>query len=665
MALQPNNLKVLDFTQGIKAGPINYNFDLIEEWIRRERLRIGGYGIVEGFDLTDNLPAFSINIGEGTFIGKDGYEMIVEKETIYVGEPNYFPITETVTVDPDGRIELRYVPYSPTELGTIRYNPPQDDIYPLKDELSIKEEYTGSNIPILASVENYLFVNISNWAGKTVVVSYYYCDDRLDAILLDGETGEYIYEKSVLSTSPSHIDYLQEYQDRYYLIGFARWIIDREISVEFITMDRTYRKVYVDKSNQLFLNGKLYKENQIVHFIEPEDPQINDLWYDYKTNCLYIWREKDGQASWILINDLTNVLSKEIRFWYPGDFPEDKQTFLFSEDEMNLYYQPGTNSLDIIIANVPLMQDQFEEVVMTDKVDYMSRGIGFKLKDPLDREDVVQCIIHHNVRNGALQHIFQRAAIFTNENYAVFSEANNEKQLFETDVPYTIGESQLEVFIDGRRLRRNVDFIEMKDEANDSAEEDRGSLSNNYRVVFDLPDEAIVSYKITKHIWNYDQVDLLMKNIEAKADQANNRCTVLEEQIANLSNNSSGQIDSMLVRLAQIEEKLTLLDSFMKKTDIVSNEQLNEDTKKSLKDSIISEVFNVTDEIVLPNCNLSDFISVIYLDQNKQAIRTLVPNEEFELLVSDSGLKIELLSDLIISGFKIFVSGISFGKGTM
>ena len=664
MSLQPNTLKVLDFTQGIKAAPINYNFDLIEEWIRRERLRIGGYGIVEGFNLTDNLPVFSVNVGEGIYIGKEGYEMLVNPETIYAGEPKYFPITEIVTVDPDGRISLKYTPYSPSGLGLIFYNPPGDDSYPIKEELFVKETNTESTIPILASMENIIYVNIENWAGKTVTVSYHYCDNRIDAILLDGETGEYIYEKSVLSTSPSHIDYLQEYQDRYYLIGFAHWIIGRTITVEFITIDRTYRKVYVDKYNRLFLNGKLYKDVQIVHFTEPEKPEINDLWYDYKTNCLYIWREQDGYESWILINDISNVLMKEIKFWYPENFPEDKQTFLFTEEEMNLYYQPKTNSLDIVIANVPLMQDQFEEVVVTDKINYMSRGIGFKLKEPLDHEDVVQCIVHQNVRGGILQNIFQRAAIFTNENYAIYSKENVDKK-FKTDAPYTIGENQLEVFVDGIRLRRNAEFVEMKDEKDEVSQNgsDNGSLSYYYKIITNLEENAEVTYKITKHIWNYDQVDLHMKNIEAKADEAIEKNADLQMQITELSNNTRTELNGILQRLIAIETRSKEIDDCIKRTDTISINQLDFATTTSLKQEIISEFFEIDYEIILPNYDENDFITIIYLDHNNQAIRTLIPGIDYEKTATDVGITMTFSPELIISGFKILVSGISFRKG--
>ena len=45
-------LNTLDFSLGIRAGEINDNFDLLRYWIEAERLRVGGWGIVEGFELS-------------------------------------------------------------------------------------------------------------------------------------------------------------------------------------------------------------------------------------------------------------------------------------------------------------------------------------------------------------------------------------------------------------------------------------------------------------------------------------------------------------------------------------------------------------------------------------------------------------------------------------
>ena len=67
-------LKILDFGPGIKASDINYNFNTVKGWIDRERLRLGGAGIVEGFDITADTKTFKVNVTEGTFINKQGQE---------------------------------------------------------------------------------------------------------------------------------------------------------------------------------------------------------------------------------------------------------------------------------------------------------------------------------------------------------------------------------------------------------------------------------------------------------------------------------------------------------------------------------------------------------------------------------------------------------------
>ena len=92
-----NKLIDLNFAPGIKAKDINYNFDLIHDWITKERLRIGGYGLVEGFDLSANLKDFSITVSEGILINQDGEEVIIPEQTFTVGPPEYTVETELFT----------------------------------------------------------------------------------------------------------------------------------------------------------------------------------------------------------------------------------------------------------------------------------------------------------------------------------------------------------------------------------------------------------------------------------------------------------------------------------------------------------------------------------------------------------------------------------------
>ena len=63
-----NFLQKIDFTKGVKAKPINENFDLIQNWIDTERLHSSGWGIVSGFEFKRRGDEFIINISSGELV---------------------------------------------------------------------------------------------------------------------------------------------------------------------------------------------------------------------------------------------------------------------------------------------------------------------------------------------------------------------------------------------------------------------------------------------------------------------------------------------------------------------------------------------------------------------------------------------------------------------
>ena len=72
MANRITKLNELDFSPGIRASDINENFELLKRWIEEERLRVSGWGIVEGFEFSKNLDNFTVSVGEGILINKNG-----------------------------------------------------------------------------------------------------------------------------------------------------------------------------------------------------------------------------------------------------------------------------------------------------------------------------------------------------------------------------------------------------------------------------------------------------------------------------------------------------------------------------------------------------------------------------------------------------------------
>src|SRR5574344_1649288 len=88
-------------------------------------------------------------------------------------------------IDGEGKLTLKYKPYSPTNHGLIIFNPPVDYVRPSNKELSIVDQETQYNVIPLSVVDNNIMVSADNWKNKIVTVTYFYCDDRIDAILLN------------------------------------------------------------------------------------------------------------------------------------------------------------------------------------------------------------------------------------------------------------------------------------------------------------------------------------------------------------------------------------------------------------------------------------------------------------------------------------------------
>lgn len=649
-----NKLKVLDFSTGIKASSINFDFDVIKGWMERERLRVAGYGLVEGFDMSYD-GAFNITIGNGVLINESGEEVLVDEHTITCGEPAYETITEEVVVDAEGQIKLKYVPYSPGKHGLIYYNPPEAITKPNIEELKMAERGTLMKMVPFSVVNNTVTVSADIWAGKTAKITYCYCNDSIDAILLD-KNGIYHREIGILSTSPSETDIDLSSA---YLIGFAHWIIGREITVEFIIDDRTYRKVFVNKDNVLYLNGKPYKEAKWIYFIEPKNPQPDDVWYDRKSNALCVWSQTNGVYGWIVMNDFTNVPIRTIKLWASAKCPKDLQTFLFEDNETDMRYIPGTNALEIIIDQQVVMSDQYSEVVQKGAKEYLAAGIGFKLNAPLDRCTDVQVTVNHVVRNGALKNVFQRAAIFVTENFQTYNSANKNK-VFKTDLEYAIGADQLEVFVDGARLNKNIDFLEMATETRLAANADKDSMTKYFAVNIPLVNNQKVTYKVSRYVWSYDQLNAMMQDIESKADTALLQTADLQKQIGNVVNNTDNKMQSIEREIAEINKGIATLADYRKKTDLIGLADLDKKILEKLFNSAQGFVFNAANtNNKITNLKSTDFIEVNYVSNNMS--RQLARDSEFSIIYNGTDGQLVLAAELMASEATVLANVIRFG----
>lgn len=640
MATSVDKLNILDFSPGIRAKDINENFDLIKKWIQSERLRLGGWGLVEGFDLTKDLSDFSITVSDGVMINEDGEEVHVDGTKLIAGPPTYRNMVEELEVGENGQIVLQFAPYSNTYKHTVTYDPPNFTDYD-QEELYITNLETSSRLSlrdIKFVDENIIIVN-SEYVGKKVRVNYLYANDRIDGILIKKDGSEYTYELGIISTSPTQ-QVIQDYMNAgYYLIGFAYWFVGKKIDVRFITGDRSLRPIYIDKNGIIHFYGKPYTGEKFIYFIEPEYPQENDLWYDIENEILYIWRpDEKGKYSWVPVNDLSRF-NREYGVFTEEEMPDDLQSFTF-EDKANLRFVPGHNQLTIIIDQVVIMRDQFEELFDDSLYDEDAcTGYGFRLKDPLERPSRVEVYVDHSINTkGQKLELFPHITSFLNVQSLVVDDENITKIVLESE--YEIGNHQLEVWLNGRYLRLQEEFAEMTKDYIDVSIDNNGELSNVFKILAPINQGDIITYKVTRQMATYDNLRKVTDALNNKVDDAVNDLNQTKEDLQETIKNTSTTLDDLKVRVKSNEENIKGLGEG--KISKVTIQSLQPEVKNKIVRGATYFIQNlISGEITLPNLKETDFLSVYYID-NMTTRFILIRDEDYVVVKKETGISLEL-----------------------
>lgn len=655
-------LNDLDFSAGIRSEYIDENFDLVRRWIEAERLRIGGWGLVEGFELSRNLSDFTVHVTDGIIINEDGEEVRVDEHTFQVGPPVYKELVEELTVGKEGLITLSYAPYSNIQKHTIIYNPPEYSELSA-EEFDIINLDTGSHLTvrdIRFIDENFCIVN-NELAGARVRVSYLYANDRIDAIMLKKDGSEYIYEIGIISTSPSQ-EVIQDYLNKgYYLIGFAYWHIGKEVDVEFITVDRTYRPIFVDEDNNLYLNGKLYTGHKFIYFIEPDNPLENDLWYDVENEILYIWRpNENGEYEWMPVNDLSRF-QREYGVFTELENPDDLQTFTF-DNKQNLRFVPGQNQLTIVIDQVVIMKDQYDELSESSTYDdNVVTGYGFKLKNPLERPSIVEVYVDHSVTTkGVHSELFNHIAAFTD--MYDFLVTDPEVKDFTCKAEYENNNNQLEVFLNGIKLRKDAEFIELTAEGETTTIEDINKLSDKFRILVELQNEDIVSYKITRFMATYDNLRVVTDALNEKVEKAVSDLDTTKLEFNEVVSNVNQTIEDFSQSNQELINKVnSISEDMISKSAKVAIDDLQEEVKNKLNNGAVYLTQPANNSLItIKTLKETDFISIYWIQDLTRLI--LIRNEDYSISpVEDGGINIELEPNWIADDAKIYIEGVSLG----
>ena len=261
---------------------------------------------------------------------------------------------------------------------------------------------------------------------------------------------------------------------------------------------------------------------------------------------MYMIRFRDSHYMWVPVNKMSYINAKERKVFCTNDYmPDNKdgyfdspeadslgqftctednraysykyQYFFFDrEKELNMLFTPGRNELSILINQMVLHADQFEEITVFDMLesfkednsksskdikipydvavgaaanfgwnkvaidnmidekteninDFDNTGIGFKLVDPLDsgfnasaysymepdgsNDLYVEAIVERRICSEPFKRKLQRSATFVSEDIIIVDEEIQSTGVVELEnAIYRYNENQLEVFVNGIKM---------------------------------------------------------------------------------------------------------------------------------------------------------------------------------------------------------------------
>ena len=481
---------------------------------------------------------------------------------------------------------------------------------------------------------------------------------------------------------------------------------------------------YLYRAGQLsvYVNGKLlgstqYKEGTDLtpaqqregYIFSSEFQVVSKLERGDKVS--YRIERTDGYMEWVTINDTSYIDIEERYIWTPElmeneeiDCEHDKQHFFFhATNHKNLMFTPETNALEIMIDQIPLHNDQFKEITIADAIasedadmikaklvkyygyneefsmediheEYEDMGIGFKLNAPLDKDSYVEVRVKHRVNSNPISKRFQRSATFVAEGSEVYrkyitDEHNNtifNEPVFKTNGIYRYDENQLEVFLNGRRLEKGIEWSEVKQKAK--------SLKAVPCDAFEiLPPAGLengdrVSYRLTTNVYSYDHVEAILNNFNIEIDECKQIVLDTKKEIDATKEEVDSKIEIVEQQIEQVQQITNDLDNtYVKKEEVLGKENIDASLLQGVMANSFYHTITVSQERTFDISNIcsdKDFTLLFNLnDNNGNKILRRGTNDNDDYMISKQGqtVTLTLLSPSIEQGHTLFLTGIKFG----
>ena len=514
---------------------------------------------------------------------------------------------------------------------------------------------------------------------------------------------------------------------------------------------------YVGKKQlQVYVNDVELTDDQFEEIINGVPADIKDIDKNVMTNVFRILTDLklgdkivykitnfDEHKMWVPVNHTSYINAKEIKIYSPDSepggrnyfasnkaidlgkdenlYPYRYQYFIFDRHkDLNMLFTPGKHELDVMVNQIPLHSDQFEEITIYDVYgdslpqsvidamsahygwtltelekysgEYENTGIGFKLINPLDvkleeeengaMDLYVEAIVQRRVNDGPLKRKLQRTCTFVKEETIELDS----KVVNLEDAYYLYDENQLEIFYEGRKLLKDVDFIEGTDLSDEPSVDDEGNItsladrrkgakSKQFTLVNELNK---ITYRITTSLYSYDHLNILIDELDYNAKTAVKKVDEIYDKTVEIQNKVEVSIDELTGEIEEIKNIADDLDGkYLTKDSVISISQMPpimvNNMVQSLDHISTSISFNSgqTDYSVKTHIREEDFVIAIKRDVNNQMDKFLIRGVDYNIYntqsledtYEDTILAITSpTATLMNTGDIIILTGIKFGK---
>lgn len=481
---------------------------------------------------------------------------------------------------------------------------------------------------------------------------------------------------------------------------------------------------YLYKGGQLsvYVNNKLlsdmqYKEGTDLTTAQQREEYIFSSQFQVLTNLTrgdvvsYRIERTDGFMEWVTINDTSYIDIEERFIWSPEDmeneeidFEHDRQHFFFhATKNKSMLFTPDSNALEIMINQIPLHNDQFKEITMADAIasedadmikaklvnyygypeefnmediheEYEDIGIGFKLNAPLDEYSYVEVRVKHRVNSSPIAKRFQRSATFVAEGtetyrkFVIDEEGNKvfNDAVFKTSGIYRYDENQLEVFLNGRRLEKDIEWEEVKQKTRSL----KAVPCDSFAILpqANIQDGDRVSYRLMTNVYSYDHVEAILSNYNTVIEDCKNTVLETKESIENTQKIVDEKIKTVEGQISQVQQITNNLDdTYIKKNEVIGRSNIDASLLAGIMSSSFNRVITVTGERTYDISNIcsdKDFVLLFNLNDNngnKILKRNTGDNDEYMITSQGATVTLTLLSPSIQEGHKLYLTGMKFG----